>query len=123
MLVATSRALARQSRHDRRIGRAETVIPHGDYCYRIAGVENGPDRSPALKTQRRPYWKGRKDRPQQRFGYCRLLKVGDYTQGRNPEGEPRATLLFWDQVKECGINPDPLSISSLSPTESSTHAS
>ncbi|WP_262267235.1 hypothetical protein [Microvirga yunnanensis] len=112
MPVQAAAALSRQSRHDRRIGRAEAVIPHGDYCYRITSVATGADGAPSLKTQCCPYWKGRKDRPEQRFGYCRLLKVGDYTHGRTPDGKPRATSLLWDQVKECGLNSEPVAISS-----------
>ena len=112
MPVSASAALARQSRHAERIRRAQSVIPSGDYCYRMTGVVVGANGVPSLKTEPCPHWKGRKDRPEQRFGYCRLLKVGDYTQGRTHNGKPRATSLLWDQVKECGINPDPVSASS-----------
>jgi hypothetical protein len=117
MPVTASTALIRQYRRDEQIRRAEAIVPHGDYCYRMIGMGAGADGVPSLRTERCPYWKGRKDRPEQRFGYCRLLKVGDYTQGRTPDGKPRATSLLWDQVKECGINPDPLSTSAQQPTE------
>lgn len=123
MPVTASTTHVRQFQRAERIRRAEAIIPHGDYCYRVTAVAAGADGVPSLKTDRCPYWKGRKDRPEQRFGYCRLLKVGDYTQGRTPDGKPRATSLLWDQVKECGINPDPLFTSAQQPTEGLIDAS
>ncbi len=106
MPVSASVAQARQSRYDRRLNRAAAMIPQGPYCYRIAGVTHPSDGSARVQTVRCPYWKTRLDWPDQADGYCRLLKKGDTSQGRNTDGRPRATMLLWDQVKECGINED-----------------
>lgn len=45
-----------------------------------------------------PYLKIRRDKPEQRNGYCRLLKAGDWMP------HPHGTMLLWDGCKECGVN-------------------
>jgi hypothetical protein len=92
MTVDAKTRAARQARYDRRRAMAEKVVPPGPYCYDA--------------THPCPYWKRRTDKPDQLFGFCRLLKVGDATQGRLRNGVPRATMLLFDMVKECGVNLD-----------------
>ncbi len=97
----------RQARHERRMKEAATAVPHGEYCYTPAGIVAKADGMPVLKTHPCPYMKGRKDWPEQKSGYCRLLKVGDNSQGRDRDGRLRSTMLLWDSVKACGINLTP----------------
>ena len=64
------------------------IIPAGIYCY---------------EKKVCPYWTVRRSyhniqEMRQSCGYCRLLKQGDFMDN--------GTMLIWDQVKECGINPD-----------------
>ncbi len=61
------------------------LVPKGDYCYR----ENIC-----------PFWTLFKEFPKQGNGYCSLMEVGDFISAEN-----NGTLLLWDQIKECGINP------------------
>lgn len=98
MPVSENVQRARQQRYERRIAAAKKVIPHGPYCYRALGAEKAANGMPILKIKSCPFWKSRPDKPAQANGYCRFLKVGDFTGGR------RGTMLLWDQVKECGIN-------------------
>lgn len=78
----------------------EARIPTGPYCYTLAPGENDarPQRVPC------PFWKRRGDWPAQADGYCRFLKCGDSSKARSRNGAPIATMLLWDQVKECGVN-------------------
>lgn len=68
-------------------------IPKGEYCYDEKG--------------NCPYWEIRDDKPNQRNGYCKYLKRGDWQAkpGKKwPKGAPLSALsLLWDQVKECGM--------------------
>ena len=76
----------RQARHDRRMTAAAQIVPHGPYCYSHTGnmrlierqgqIFSVPERKPC------PYLKLRQARRRQQNGYCRLLKAGDYSQGR-----------------------------------------
>lgn len=104
MNVSEQIAARRQGRHHRRMAQAAAAVPHGEYCYITVGIFR--DSAGVLRTSIKPcpYYKGRRDKPEQSDGYCRLLKRGDYTQGRDANGNPRATMLLWDGVKECGIN-------------------
>jgi hypothetical protein len=106
MPVSPRIAQERQTRHDARIAAAKQVIPHGSHCYTITGVTRREDGMPVVHTDRCPYWKGRTDWSKRGFGYCRLLKAGDSTQGRTRDGAPLSTMLLWDGVKECGLNDD-----------------
>jgi len=94
----------RQARYDRRMDRAAAVVPKGMYCYTPKSIRYREDGMPSMEIEPCPYWKRRGDWPEQGYGYCRLMKVGDNTQGRQPNGRPMGTMLLWDQVKECGIN-------------------
>ena len=96
----------RQARYDRRMDQARQVVPHGDYCYTRGETVAGSNGMPRFKTIPCPYYKGRRDWPEQAYGYCRLLKRGDYTQGLDGQGRPRATFALWDGLKECGVNPE-----------------
>lgn len=93
----------RQDRYERRIAEAQTKVPEGPYCYGHTGsmtsvTINGSEASvPHIKIC--PYLKMRKDKPAQANGYCRLLKAGDWMP------RPHGTMLLWDQVKECHLNP------------------
>lgn len=98
---------SRQARHDQRMAEAATAVPHGEYCYAPVGADSKPDGMPILKVKPCPYFKRRGDWPEQRNGYCRLLKAGDHTPGRDRDGQPRSTMLLWDSVKACGINLTP----------------
>ena len=96
----------RQRAYDRRMAEAATKVPQGLYCYGTTGVveEVYDDKGQVqLKHEMRrcPYWKQRKDKPDQLSGYCRLMKSGDWMSF-----DKGGTMLLWDQVKECGINPD-----------------
>ena len=83
----------------------ESVIPKGCYCYSADYVC--------------PYWKIKKDRPEQYNGWCDFLKKGDLELAKDMlledvrTGEvikgdelPIPVSLLWDQCKECGINED-----------------
>lgn len=93
----------RQDRYDRRMAEAQAKVPEGLYCYGHTGdmknvsVKGGEARVPQIKMC--PYWKRRGDKPEQANGYCRLLQAGDWMP------RPHGTMLLWDQVKECDINP------------------
>lgn len=101
MAVSARVAAERQARYGRRMAAAEAVVPEGPYCYeRLGDMVDG-----RLPIKLCPYWKARRDWPEQGWGFCRLLKAGNNTQGRDAAGRPRATFLLWDQVKECGLNP------------------
>lgn len=98
----------REARYQARWNAARAVVPVGSHCYTITGVTTREDGMPVIATKVCPYWKYRGDQPDKRTGYCRLLRAGDATQGRDARGNPRGTFLLWDQCKECGINdPDP----------------
>jgi hypothetical protein len=112
---------ARQARFDAKRRNAAAVVPYGPYCYAHTGrmVERsqviGPDgdlvdfppyQSPEIVLC--PYWKRRGDwartrngERSQRYGYCRLTKMGD--QASHPS---KQDFLLWDQCKSCGINDD-----------------
>lgn len=103
--MPTQQTLAhRQARRDRRMAQAEATVPHGPYCYTRTGTERGADGVPIMKVQPCPYLKKRGDWPEQMNGYCRLLKAGDNSQGRDANGRPRRTNWLWDGTKECGVN-------------------
>lgn len=104
MPVSSQIAAQRQARYDRRMSEAAAKVPKGDYCYSKVRLEAGANGMPVLKTVSCPYFKGRPDQPEQRWGYCRLLKRGDFTQGVDDKGRPRWTLHLWDGNKECGVN-------------------
>jgi hypothetical protein len=87
------------------MAQAAAVIPKGEYCYTTTGIFRDESGVPRTSIKVCPYYKGRRDKPQQNSGYCRLMKVGDFTHGRDANGNPRGTMLLWDAVKECGINP------------------
>jgi len=99
---------ARQARHQRRRAAAEQVVPKGCYCYTGLGYEPAAEAGApgAFRIQTCPFWKRRRDWPQQASGYCRLLKLGDNSPGRDANGRRRATDLLWDQCKACDINWD-----------------
>lgn len=94
----------RNARYDRRMAKAGDVVPKGMYCYTPKSVRYEENGLPSMEIELCPYWKRRGDWPEQGYGYCRLMKVGDNTKGRQPNGRRRSTMLLWDQVKECGIN-------------------
>lgn len=84
--------------------RPETIIPPGPYCYTLEPSEDGARPRRVLCA----YWKCRGDWPDQADGYCRHLKCGDSSKARDRNDKRIATMLLWDQVKECGINLDDL---------------
>lgn len=89
---------ARQQRYERRRRAAARVIPVGPYCYKLVASEGPEDSTASFTFVKCPYWKHRKDKPQGQNGYCRLLKLGDFTPGK------RSTSDLWDHVKACAIN-------------------
>lgn len=101
--MLTAGQKARRLQNAERRARKESMVPDGMYCYSRDTVTGKIIACPHLKI--------RKDRRQQSNGYCRLLKVGDYTQGKvkckDGRDIPRATFLLWDACKECGIRDDP----------------
>lgn len=64
----------------------EQYIPNGMYCY-------GDD-----LTDLCPFWDWNRNQPEQFYGYCHFLKLGDWM-----DLEEGATSLLWDRCKECGI--------------------
>lgn len=105
MPVSERIAQQRQRAYDRRMAEAERKVPPGLYCYGPTGVvEEVVDANgrTTLKHEMRrcPYWKMRGNKSRQRNGYCRLMKSGDWMPH-----DKGGTMLLWDQVKECGINP------------------
>jgi hypothetical protein len=103
MPVSERIARERQVRHDARMEEAREVVPHGMYCYQWLTKPElvVVDGVPRIKGESRmcPYWKLHGGKRSQENGYCRLMKVGDWT----PPGKG-GTFLLWDQVKECGVN-------------------
>ncbi len=102
------------TRYERRMKKAQEVVPVGHTCYSLTGNTTmrthiiGADGLPQTvepygvpELKPCPYWKRRGDWRDQADGYCRLLKRGDSSP---PE---LATMLLWDQVKECDVNPAP----------------
>lgn len=72
---------------------SRSEIPRGEYCYELL---SGPDRNGRMKVRNCPYWSIDKTRsPDEDNGYCSYLKKGDWDEGYG---------MFWDQIKECGIN-------------------
>ncbi len=73
----------------------EDNIPRNDYCYRLI---KAPciDNKWCMKIKPCPYLDINKLASQQSYGYCHLLKAGDW--------QHKGTSLLWDQCKECGIN-------------------
>ena len=51
---------------------------------------------PYLKTRTCPYWCWDKRYPDERVGYCKLMKCGDL--------DGNGVGLLFDQIKECGVN-------------------
>ena len=99
-------AADRSGRQRRRTAAAATVVPEGPYCYAPAPTPPEARARGAMRIAPCPFHKPRDGkRGTWRGGFCRLLKVGDATQGLRPDGTPRATVLLHDMVKECGINP------------------
>jgi hypothetical protein len=75
--------------------RAESLIPHGDYCYtpeEAPSAENGW----VYKVRTCPFLQFLPDKPPQLDGWCDYLKAGDF--------EENGTSLLFDSVKECGVN-------------------
>lgn len=62
--------------------RAETLIPHGEYCYTY---------NDCGKFKVCPFW----DVTEDKIGLCSYLHLRD--------GDEKGTFLLFDQVKECGI--------------------
>ncbi len=67
------------------------LIPSGYYCYEILSIKDG-----RIKTKICPYWSKDPNREEQMNGYCSFLEKGDWDED--------SFGLFWDQVKECGVN-------------------
>lgn len=96
----------RQDRYDCRMAKAREIVPHGLYCYsRVDDPEwdarraaSGQPFVPGRYVPC-PYYKVRRDKPEQMRGYCRLLKNGDW---ESPE--KGGTMLLWDGCKECDVN-------------------
>ncbi len=105
MPVNSQIAQDRIARHRKRQDAAQAVVPVGPYCYAPAETRYAEDGMPILGITPCPYWKARGDWREKGYGYCRLLKAGDSSPGRDRTGRPIRTMLLWDQVKECGINP------------------
>lgn len=72
--------------------REYTKIPKGHFCYTMLG----PMKDGKLPIRKCPYWYAAEDAPEQMYGYCSYLRLGDWME----EG----TMLLWDQVKQCGEN-------------------
>lgn len=73
---------------------AESLVPHGDYCYKI--IEASSFENLGGKIKKCPFWDILPTLPEQSFGFCHLMKIGDFTKD--------GTDLLWDQVKCCGVN-------------------
>lgn len=103
MPVSDVKKLDRQFKYDRRISEASGHIPTGSYCYSLIPRDQSPEKSkvthsPMPAILRCKFYKTLKSKPDQRNGYCRLLKAGDWMP------HPHGTMLLWDGCKECGIN-------------------
>lgn len=103
MPVSLSVRHAREARYAAKMANAETLIPEGPYCYQHTGrTEERTFQGKQISvptTIACPFHKLHGGKPSQRNGYCRLLKAGDWMK------HPHGTMLLWDGVKECGINP------------------
>lgn len=104
MPVSQSVVNQRAARHQHKLNVAATVIPQGPYCYSSQTITRSENGQPVQRVTPCPYFKNRNDWPDQASGYCRMLKVGDNSNGLDREGRPRRTLHLWDLVKECGVN-------------------
>lgn len=89
------------------MGKDESVIPKGPYCYTYKDDE----------YYCCPYWSIDKTKPIQANGYCSYMEKGDWnlnegavlTDLKTGEETPVEDLpfgvgLLWDQCKECGVN-------------------
>lgn len=75
---------------------AESLVPHGDYCYTWEGVPSVENNFRG-KIKKCPFWDSFYPKmPDQSYGFCHLMKIGDFTKD--------GTHLLWDQVKCCGVN-------------------
>lgn len=116
MTVDAKTRAARQARYERRRAAAEKIIPPGPYCWGVHATMIEEMRTDPVTGNSFgrgvvveypcPYWRYRGNARAYHNGFCRLLKVGDDTQGRDRNGFSRATTSLWDMVKECGINLD-----------------
>ena len=68
-----------------RVIKSSLLIPEGLYCY---------DRHGAC-----PYWRNRKNKPEQESGECLFTGDNDWDDGH--------LSLLWDQCKQCGLNEGP----------------
>lgn len=84
--IESSELLKRVIQRSPRV-RDERLVPEGPYCY---------TRRPDGSIKACPYHFGCPEAPEQAWGYCSYLGVGDWMD----EG----TFLLWDSCKECGIN-------------------
>lgn len=105
MPVSQRIANQRQRAYERRIEQAKERVPQGMYCYSPSGVvEEVLDASGHTYLKHEiatcPYWKRAGNKRDQQNGYCRLMKSGDWMHH-----EKGGTMLLFDKVKECGINP------------------
>jgi hypothetical protein len=104
----------------------KSLIPNGDYCYRILSVDNRG----RMKTHLCPYWKHRKEidnmeTGEHDYGYCLFLGKGDLELNddvkyilSSPKNHPNcgkkmtaneigiSLSLLWDGVKMCNENMD-----------------
>lgn len=105
-MTAPARIVAeRQARHESRMAKAAEVVPQGLYCYGQTGPFQEMTRRDgsvimAMPTRRCPHWTINGHKRDQESGYCRLMKKGDWMRD--------GPSLLWDQVKECGINAEPI---------------
>lgn len=86
----------RQRRYETRRATAEAVIPEGSTCYTPIGMRTDDRGMPHMRIETCPFWKWRGDWPRGQHGYCRYLKAGDFTQGRDRDGRERSTMMLFD---------------------------
>lgn len=80
-------------------GKSVAVIPRGHFCYGETRMAEPGERTASGEEIVQwvilcPYFAPQRQHPSDRDGYCALLSIGDWMDGR-------ASMLF-DQVKECG---------------------
>lgn len=91
------RSIEAANKRAEELGRNESVIPEGLYCYkRKSDWKIREDGHPYFEIDVCPYWASNPDKDEQESGYCAFLQSGDW------EGEGFS--LLWDQCKECGVN-------------------
>ena len=71
-------------------------IPYGSYCYMSIETPEEDRKLGIRRIKCCPFLDWNKWAPSQSYGYCHLIKSGDWHYN--------GTMILWDQCKSCGEN-------------------